>query len=393
MKHFKQYISLFLAAICLLAMAACTRAKDPVKVISDDALQIGVVYADNALSGRPSYFQRIGIEKAIEQMGLSEDQLHSETEITNLTENSSKESETERETTSAEPESFTDEKGKLHVKAVPITQPAKPSASEVVSDFAEKDCKVIIFTDEIYDSFSAKASANYPDIVFLQYRGTHSDLPNVISYSENASEGFYLAGRVAAVQGAKQIGFTACKDDRFTKEWINAFGQGLKDAESDANVIVRFTGSDMDLFLEQALAQQMLTEDHCDLLIQSVYSALPMTVAASGADGKTDKNVACIGFGYDMHSDGGAGYLCSVILDFSALFLPVLQAVQTDSLSFDPITAGYVQGVVGLSALQNADAAASDALKDIENNWAAHKKVDYSVITQDNGYVSNITVK
>lgn len=382
----KKILSVLLIVLLCCSVYGCGGAKEQQ---TPKEIKIGVLLPDGGNVGVTREILQ-GVGKAAEAQNLP--QVMSILNVTDVSfDKSASISATAAQTqteapTDAEPESYTLEDGEVIVRAVPLPQETPVKAVEAAAEMLEEKCSVIVAGDPMYDELTAFLAEKYPDVTFLQYRGKHTDMANLQSFSDDADDAFFLAGVVAGCEGVKQIGFTARKGDPAEQANINAFARGVEAYNKDAKIAVRFTGTQMDLSLERTIPQTLIKTDKCGLLAQSVYTALPLTVAA-----EQDKPLPCIGFGYDMKADGGSAYLCSVIFDFSVYFKQAVKALTEGTFDASPYSGGLSDGMVTLSALQNAK---DKTTKAVDTETQALKdgtrKVFDGFKAEKNGYAPNV---
>lgn len=388
-------IALLLVLALLCGFCGCGNKSTPADGAPD--LKVGVLFADNADASGVSHYHLLGLQKAVEDLKMPEPLCKY-----NVTDASFDPSEPvtaakpePTETTApAEPESYTTEDGEVIVRAVPIAQEEPETGVAAAADLIGQGCNVIVATDPIYDDLTAYLAQSFKKVTFLQYRGTHTDLKNLQSFSDNLYEAFYLAGAVAGCEGVKQIGFTARTGDGDETDCINAFALGAAETNPDAAVTVRMLHTDFDLYLERTIPEELVVKDKCALLAQTVYTALPLTVAAVSDNEAKRVPLPCIGFGYDMQADGGERYLCSVVYDFSVYFSAALQSIANKSFDASPYTGGVREGIVGLSELQHATDKAKQELQSLKSAFDQDTLHPLEGFTPEkNGFAANVTVR
>ncbi|MBQ7540968.1 MAG: BMP family ABC transporter substrate-binding protein [Clostridia bacterium] len=392
----KLFCILLAATLCALSFG-CGKA---VKPITPSEAKIGVVMPDSGTIGLSGAILQ-GLQKSAASLGFPEPICINDVTDTAFDASSSlsletEATETQAETTLApsEPESFTQEDGQVVVRAVPVPEQPPVTAADAAAQLLNEGCGILVFADARYDGFSAWLAPQFKDAVVLQYRGAHTDIPNLQSFSDSVYEAFYLAGVAAGSEGVKQIGFTARKGDAEEKQCINAFALGAAAYEPKAHVTVGFTGVDLDLDRERTVPLSLIETDKCALLAQSVYTALPVSVAAN-IEGATKRSpLPCIGFGYDMVRDGGSKYLCSVVYNFSVYFDAALTALQNGAFDPAPYTGGVKEKLTVLSPLQNAS---EKTVKNVQAAADAFAEGSLSVFdgfkSEKNGYASNVTIR
>ncbi len=408
MKLSKRIISISLCFLMTLSLfAACGKDETPEQTSTHEAIavkdmKIGILFEDNAVSTGDSYFHITGIEKAAETIGLdSEKQLFIKKNVTDVTfdENTSFDKVTEAEASSvtedaAEPETFIDADGNPVVEAVPVKQTSPETAVQAVSSLLSDGCNVIIATSMIYDSFSQYVAKQNKDIVVIQFNGTGKDIPNLYNYSSNVFEGFYLAGAVAAtVSESGNIGFiSGIQNDEITKN-INAFSIGVSDTNKDAKVTLRRTNVAFDLGLERTLPAELISADKCDIIVQSVYTALPQTVAENASKEYDHEPVPCIGFGYDMSADAQKMNVCSIIIDYSVFFTEILTALSEGKFANGSFVGTVENGSVYLSEFRSNTEKLTEVINIAKQKLSGDTGIFEGFSANENGFAINITVK
>ena len=393
----KVCLSVLLALSLACGCCGCGKTESqPEKTGSAQKVQIGVLFADRADATGLSHYHLLGLQKAAEALELPDPVCkYSVTDVTfdasaPVTATTAKETEAATD----EPESYTTKDGEVILRGVPLPAEKPESAVSAAANLLEQGCGVIVATDPVYDNLTAFLAEKNPDTTFLQYRGTHTDLPNLQSFTDNLYEAFYLAGAAAGCEGVKQIGFTARTGSREEIDCINAFALGAAGTAPDARVIVRMIRAPFDLYSERTVPLELIEKDKCELLAQSVFTALPVSVAA-GTDSKDGREpLPCIGFGYDMQSDGGARYLCSVVFDFSVYYTEALRSLADGSFDASPYAGGVREGIVGLSALYHVSDRTKKELQtrtDGFENDTLHPLEGFK--PAKNGYASNVTIR
>ena len=394
-------------ALTLTCFCSCGNTKTPEnkntathEAIAFSDMKIGVLFTDNAVSVGDSYYHITGIENAAKELSLdTSKQIVYKKNITDVTfdESASFVAETkavtEKTTEKAkEPETFLDENGNPVIEAVPVEKETPETALQAVSSLLSDGCNIIVATDAVYDSFTQYIAMQNKDIVVLQYKGTSTDIPNLYNYDADVFEGFYLAGAVAAsVSKSGTLGFISGQVNDTSKQNVNAFALGASSVNKDAKIIVRNTNVPFDLGLERTFPEQLITEDGCDVLAQSVYTALPQTVAENENGEYKNDPTPCIGFGYDMSADANNMNICSVVIDYGVIFTKVLTSLKEGTFKNESFTGNAENGVITLSEIRKDSEKLTPV---VENAMKALAGTDNIFSTLgENDYAKNITVK
>lgn len=411
MKRITRILSLCLAAVLALSCFGC--GNKPAK--PDDSgvsalpvadMKIGVLFSDNATANGQAYFHNLGIEDAAKSLSVKTEQIlyknnitdvafDAEGQLTTTTAPMESATDTAEPTTEkkTEPESFTDDEGNIVIVATPVKPKPSETAVEAVADLLEKGCNILIATDAIYDDFTAWLATQYKDLIILQYNGTHTDLANVQPYSVNLYEAFYMAGAVAGAIGAKNIGFVAGVKNQQAVQNINAFALGCAKYQKDAKVTARYTGVAFDLSLERTVPETLIAKDKCDMIVQSVFTALPQAVASNPNKEYKFDPVPCIGFGYDMAADGGKQSVCSVVYNFGVYFEKALTALRDGTFEATAFVGGVTDGTVGLSNLYTDNTKAAEAQNAVAKAFADGMDIFDGFTAAKGEYAANVSVK
>lgn len=405
MKKFFRWTSLVLALLLVFSAVGCSVKKPSGKGNPEDTddgkFRIGVLVPDSANADGLSYHHLDGIRKAAASLSIPEEQILIKYSVTDVSFDASKKLKAKRyeapETTAApeeEPESYTEADGKVVIVPAPILPPVHETAPEAVADLLSSHCNLIIATNEMYNAFISYAAKQFPDVYFMQYNGSDTETANLKSYSVKTEEAFYLAGALAASTGCEKLGFVAGRKDKANTSYINAFALGAETVSASATVTARFTNADLDLVLEQTVPLSLIEKDGCDLICQSVFTALPQTIAANDSGEYEHKSIRCIGHSFDMHKDGGKKNLCSVLYNFEVCFTPAIKSAMDGSFTNTPYSGGLKDGAVLLSKLYTKNQNTLDVYDTLMEKFNSDSvKVFDGFTPEKNGFASNVIVK
>ncbi len=410
MKSFVKLTALFLTVILTLTLfASCGKNKDndnqpknTFKAVAVKDMKIGVLFTDNAVSTGDSYFHLKGLEKAAGEIGLNfEKQVIIKKNITDVTfdEKTSFVPEiiTEEEAVSEkkeEPSTFLDKNGNPVIEAVPVKEQTPDTTVQAVSSLLDGGCNIIVFTDSIYDGFSSYFAKQNNDTVVLQYKGTSKDIINLYNYDTNVYEAFYLAGAVAGnISKEGSIGFVCGIQNDETKKNINAFALGALESNKDSKIVLGATNVAFDLGLERSLPKELISDDGCDFIAQSVYTALPQTVSENSHGEYEHSPVPCIGYGYDMSPDAKTQNVCSVIIDYSVFFADILTALSEGKFSNGSFVGSVANGGVHLSEFRTDSENLTKLTDSLKKKFTADFDLFEGFTASENGYAANVTIK
>jgi len=321
--------------------------------ISKENLKIGVLCPDDVNGASASHYLKEGVLKAAEKLGLDMD-----TQII-ITPNArnvdfdedfdfSEALDSHKERAAAEDAGDT--------SGTTVTADLPPTAASSVFEMVSQGCNVIVATSTIYDDLTAYLAKQLPKVAFLQYgkpRGGE-ELPNRQYFYGKLYEGFYLAGIAAGKLTVKgNIGFLSDVNSPENGESSGAFLSGARSVNSASSVHYSALGTAFDLILETRMAEAAINESDCDVIAQSLRTALPL-VAAENA------KVYCFGFGYDMSGDAKTKCVFSVLIDYSVYFESALGKLTSGEFSGESYASGLKEGLVGISEFRVDKAGIAD---------------------------------
>ncbi len=374
MKHFfRKSISLCLVLSVLFTvgtMSGCGGGSDTDKTtepaeavleaVAAKDLKIGVLVPESSNATSVFFYQLSGLEKAAEATKLDvANQIVIKKTVSDITFDAKKsfsaqttatttETETSEKTTKADKKATTS-------KSIAIKN---ETVLEAVASLVSGDCHVIVAVSEIYNEITAYLAGQLPDTVFLQYGKGSTKLANLKYYSDRMYEAFYLAGTAAATLSKnKTAGFVRAETSNTSAAYVNAFANGMTAADAKSSVKLATTGVKLDLVLERTLAEGLITDGKCDVITQSVVTALPQVAAETGKK-------YCFGFGYDMSPDAPKYSVFSVVWNWDVFFKSVITDITAGKLTSKAYNGGLSDGLVGITKIYIENEALTKAVSD-----------------------------
>jgi len=160
--------------------------------------------------------------------------------------------------------------------------PANKASEEVMEGLIAAGVKVIVANSFQLGTYVQNVAVRHPDVKFFHASG--------VNYSKNLSTYFgrmyqmrYLSGIVAGMQSKTgNIGYVAAFELPEVIRGINAFTLGVKKANPDANVFVRWTKSwNEDKACSRATRALLAHHDSIDVLTLHTDSQEPLRIADS----------------------------------------------------------------------------------------------------------------
>lgn len=137
-----------------------------------------------------------------------------------------------------------------------------------VEQLVSAGCTDIVSTSIVYVNMLKSVSSKYLNINFISFGSTNNS-PNVSAYTENAFEGAYVGGVVAAYNSAKRnIGIVIDPDLPYAVATVNAAALGAKIVYSDPSVYAAAATRDNEI--ESAI--DALIAANCDVIICNTNS-------------------------------------------------------------------------------------------------------------------------
>ena len=235
-------------------------------------------------------------------------------------------------------------------------------------ELADEGCQIIINNSYGFESYMLKVAPDYPDIQFISCTNQASavdDLENTHNAFANIYEGRYLAG-VAGGMKLQQlidegtitadqavIGYVAAFPFAEVVSGYTAFYLGAKSVCPSVTMKVKYVNSWSNAS-EEAAAAAALADEGCVLISQHSDNTTPATAAQ-------DAGVFHCGYNNDMTGVAPEASIISCRVDWTPYFVYAISAVANGETFAQDWTAGYADGSVKLTTLNEAIAAPGTA--------------------------------
>lgn len=301
----KKALSLLLAIVMVLTVfAGCGKTED--QNASSD-FKVGAIYinSQNDQSGY-TYAHHHGITKAMENLGLSKDQLYI---IDNV------------------PEDYTE-------------------VSTAIDTLAGKGCKIIFGISFGYINAFADAAEKeeYKDIIFSHGTGYLSNATNFNNYFGRIYQARYLSGLAAGLKtletGNNEVGFVSAWGTEYaeTCSGINAFALGVQAINPNATVHVKEISTWGDEALEKSAAELLINTYNCGVVAQHCDSAQPQLTAESAG-------VFGCGYNSDMSAQAPNSHLTAPVWNWDVYYQLAIETAMNDSANFMSKVGNYYGGL------------------------------------------------
>ena len=237
-------------------------------------------------------------------------------------------------------------------------------------ELAEAGCQLIINNSYGFEDYMLKVAPDYPEIEFIactNLNSTFDDLDNTHNAFANIHEGRYLAGVAGGMKLQQMIDEGTITEDQAVIGYVGAypyaevisgftaFYLGARSVCPSATMKVKYVNSWSNA-TEEANAASALADEGCVLISQHSDNTTPATAAQAAG-------VFHCGYNNDMTEVAPEASLISCRIDWSPYFQYAIKAV-VNGESFDQDwTAGYGDGSVALTTLNEAIAAPGTAEK------------------------------
>ena len=235
-------------------------------------------------------------------------------------------------------------------------------------ELAEAGCDLIINNSYGFEPFMLKVAPDYPEIEFIACTNQASwndGLDNTHNAFANIYEGRYLAG-VAGGMKLQQlidegtitadeavIGYVAAFPFAEVVSGYTAFYLGAKSVCPSVTMKVKYVNSWSNAS-EEAAAAAALADEGCVLISQHSDNTTPATAAQ-------DAGVFHCGYNNDMTGVAPESSIISCRVDWAPYFVYAISAVANGEEFAQDWTAGYADGSVKLTTLNEAIAAPGTA--------------------------------
>ena len=284
----KKLIALFLAALMLFGLCACSNTSDESKSgDADDTFKVGAIYINskNDTAGY-TYAHHNGIVTAMKALGLNV-----ETQL-------------------------------FIVDEVPED---KEQVLSAIDTLVGNGVDIIFGISFGYIDAMEEAAKEYPEVIFSHATGYKANETNFNNYFGRAYQARYLAGIAAGLKsleiGNNNVGYVAAYGTEYaeTASGINGFALGVQAVNPDAKVYVKKLGAWADEVNESAFAKELIESYKCGVISQHCDSAQPQ-IAAEKA------NVFGCGYNSDMTGDAPKAHLTAAIWHWDVYYKTAMEA-------------------------------------------------------------------
>ncbi|WP_026508788.1 BMP family ABC transporter substrate-binding protein [Butyrivibrio sp. MC2013] len=274
--------------------------------------------------------------------------------------------------------------------------PEDESCADAAEDLVDQGCNVVFATSFGHESFLMQVAGDHPEVEFAHatgYQAAGSGLSNFHNYFDNIYEARYVSGVVAGMKLNEMIADGKITADQAKVGYVGAypyaevisgftsFFLGVRSQVPTATMEVQYTNSWADMTAEGEVATQLIA-DGCVLISQHADT--------TGAPTACEKaGVPCVGYNVDMTAVAPTCALTSASNNWGVYYTYAVQAVLNGEVMPADWTAGFADGAVAITDLnQNAIAEGTeDVVKETIEAISSGKLnvFDTSTFTVDGG--------
>lgn len=291
-------------------------------------IKVGIIYIGDENEGYTAAHMA-GIDQMIETLGLSKDQVIAKT---NIGENE--------------------------------------AAYDAVVDLAEQGCNVIFANSFGHESYMIQAATEFPEVQFAHatgYQAASSGLPNMHNYFTAVYESRYVSGVVAGLKLNEMIESGKITAEQAKMGYVGAFPYaevvsgytsfylGAKSVCPTVTMDVQYTNSWADMAAESEVATQLMANGAVLISQHADTTGAPTACETAG--------VPIVGYNVDMISVAPNSALTSATINWGPYYTYAVKSVLDGTPIATDWSQGFVDGAVGISALNEAAIAEGTAEK------------------------------
>ena len=221
--------------------------------------------------------------------------------------------------------------------------PEGPDAERVIRDLAQKGFNPIFTTSFGFMDPTINVAQEFPDTTFVHVSG-YKTADNVSTVFGGIEEARYLSGLAAGKMTKSNIlGYVAAFPIPEVIRGINAFAQGAREANPDAEVRVVWTSTWFDPPKEKEAADALLAQG-ADVIAQHQDTTEPQKAAK-------DKGVYSVGYDSDMRQFVGDSVLTSPIWNWGPKYVDIVKQVADGTYKSEAFYGHLKDGTFDLAPL------------------------------------------
>lgn len=253
---------------------------------------------------------------------------------------------------------------------------SEAALAAAVRELVKEKTNVVFLTSFGYGAYMDEIAREYPRVAFFGTSG-EGTAKNSTTYFARLYQARYLAGIVAGVESRTGVlGYVAGRPNAQTKRSINAYAMGMRLANPEARLIVRFTGSWDDEAAERE-SVALLAEKDADVI--TYHTARPYAVQEA-------ERLGLMSIGYDaVHEKYSDRFLTAAVYDWKAVYKIVLGDYLSGRANFSrSYWLGFEEGSVALYPLSSRVSTKAAFLVSLEKKRIVNERSVFSGVIHDN---------
>ena len=299
----KKLFAVLLALVLCASMAAVALAEFP--PVAKDDLKVGFIYIGDVGDKGYTYAHHQGTLYMQEALGLRDDQIIIKTNI-----------------------------------------PEDAACENAIRECIQQGCQIIFGTSFGFMDYMEELAEEFPDIIFSHCSGYKSNDTNFNNYFGRIYQARFLTGLAAGLKTqSNKIGYVAAYSLPEVDGGLDAYALGIKTANPEAQVYVKYTQTWYDPTVERQAAEALL-DLGCDVIGQHQDTPMPQIAAQ-------ERGVWSTGYNADMTEDAPLAHLTAPIWNWGIYVKDAVQAVIDGTWTPEISFMGMQEGLVDISPLSD----------------------------------------
>jgi len=233
--------------------------------------------------------------------------------------------------------------------------PATEECRDVMEEFAEAGCRIIITDSYNYGEFELAEAQEHPEIFYYHATGVEES-DNLATYFGRIYQMRYLTGIVAGLQTeTNEIGYVAAFQISEVNRGLNAFTLGVRSVNPDAVVHVGWSNSWTDYDATKAAAESLIDSTDIDVLAMHTDSLAALDAAA-------EHGIWSIGYNMDNSELYPDTFLTAPVWDWENFYEPQILACLQGKFQSKHYWEDAVSGVINIAPLTENVKSGTDAV-------------------------------
>lgn len=253
---------------------------------------------------------------------------------------------------------------------------SESTVSAAVRELVNSGANVIFLTSFGYGEYMDEIARKYPRVAFFGISGSGA-AKNSTTYFARLYQARYIAGIIAGAESRTGIlGYVTSTPNPQSNRSINAYAMGMRVANPNARLIVRFTGSWEDEAAERE-SVILLSAESADVI--TYHEDKPYAVQEA-------EELGLMSIGYDaVYEEYSDRFLTAVLYNWKVLYKKVLGDYMSGRSNFSSsYWLGFEEGAVALYPLSRMVSERAAYLASVEKQRILKNRSVFSGVIYDN---------